>query len=100
MNEPRFGTWTPTSERLPDNNDPVNITWVNRDPEPYYKHIKDVPFTATGHYHYGKWWWYSSVCQDFLNEYGKSNFDAMSDSIEVIAWMPLPEPYREDGAGE
>ena len=87
--------WIPVSERLPDNTDPVNITWVNHNPESYYADIKDKPFTATGHYCNGRWWWYSVTCQDYLDEYGHWDIDAMDDAIEVIAWMPLPEPYKK-----
>lgn len=88
--------WIPVSERLPENTEPVNITWVNRKPEPYYADIKDKPFTATGHYCNGKWWWYSAVCQDYLDEYCECEMDEMDRDIEVIAWMPLPEPYKEE----
>lgn len=45
--------WIPCSERLPENNDPVNVTWVNHNPEVYYADIKDKPFTATAHYDNG-----------------------------------------------
>lgn len=86
--------WISVSERLPDNTDPVNITWVNHDPESYYADIKDKPFTATGHYCNGRWWWYSVTCQDYLDEYGRCDVDAMDDAIEVIAWMPLPSPFE------
>lgn len=88
--------WIPVSERLPDNTDPVNITWVNHNPESYYADIKDKPFTATGHYCNGRWWWYSVTCQDYLDEYGHWDIDAMDDAIDVIAWMPLPEPYKAE----
>lgn len=90
----KSGKWIPVSERLPENTYPVNITWVNHDPEPYYAIIKDKPFTATGCYCDGKWYWYSVTCQDYLDEYGHWDIDAMDDAIEVIAWMPLPEPYE------
>ena len=86
--------WIPCSERLPDNTDPVSITWVNHDPESYYADIKDKPYTATGHYCNGRWWWYSVTCQDYLDEYGRCDVDAMDDAIEVIAWMPLPSSYH------
>lgn len=90
-------TWIPVSERLPDNTDPVNITWVNHDPEPYYADIKDKPFTATGHYCNGRWWWYSANCQDYLDVYGRSfDVDSMDEAIEVIAWQPLPESYKAE----
>lgn len=92
--------WIPCSERLPEDNVPVNITWVNRDPEPYYANIKDVPFTATGVYFNGKWYWYSSTVEDYLHEYGRAEWDeieeAQAECIEVLAWMPLPEPFKEE----
>lgn len=91
--EPR---WIPVSERLPEDSDPVNITWVNRNPGGCYANIRDIPFTATGHYCNGKWWWFSMYCQDYLNEYGLCDTDAMDDNIEVIAWMPLPKPYKAE----
>lgn len=86
--------WIPISERLPEDLEPVNITWVNHNPESYYTDIKDKPFIGTGHYCNGRWWWYSVICQDYLNEYGRCAIDAMDDDIEVIAWMPLPESYK------
>ena len=92
--------WIPVSERLPNNTDPVNITWVNHDPESYYADIKDKPFAATGHYCNGKWWWYSVTCQDYLDEYGHWDIDAMDDAIEVIAWMPLPAPFEPQESEE
>ena len=88
--------WIPVSERLPEDYVPVNITWVNHNPDSYYADIKDVPFTATGICYKGKWYWYSAVCEDYLKEYGERyETDAVDADIEVTAWMPLPEPYRE-----
>ena len=92
--------WIPVSERLPEDLEPVNITWVNHNPESYYADIKDKPFTATGHYCNGRWWWYSVICQDYLNEYGQCDVDAMNDDIDVIAWMPLPQPYKAESENE
>jgi len=88
--------WIPCSERLPENNDPVNVTWVNHNPEVYYADIKDKPFTATAHYHNGRWYWFSSVTQDYLNEYDVWTPDLVDKDVEITAWMPIPEPYRED----
>lgn len=87
--------WIPCSERLPQTNDAVNITWINRKPELYYEDIKDKPFTATGHYHNGKWYWFSSVCKDYLDEYGDSEFDRIDKDIEIVAWCELLAPYTE-----
>lgn len=86
--------WIPCSERLPENMEPVNITWVNREPEPYYMHIKDKPFTATGIYFRGKWYWYSVTCEDMLGEYGENEIDEVADGIDIVAWMELPKPYE------
>ena len=87
--------WILCSERLPENYETVNITWINKKPVPYYEHIKDKPFMGTAIFHYGKWYWYSCVCEDYLRECGDSTCDRMDKDIEVIAWQPLPEPYKE-----
>ena len=86
--------WIPVTERLPENNDPVNVTWVNHNPEVYYMGIKDKPFTATAHYHRGHWYWYSSVTQDNLDEYGTWTPDLVDKDVEITAWQPLPEPFK------
>ena len=87
--------WIPVSKGLPETNDPVNVTWTNNDPAPYYADIKGKRFTACAHYHRGKWWWYSSVCQDLLDEYGSGPLDdEVDEAIEIIAWKPIGEPYK------
>lgn len=91
----RENQWIPCSERLPEDGIPVNITWVNRKPLSYYIDIKDKPFTATGIYYRGQWYWYSCVCEDLLYEYGRSESDAVDNDVEITAWMPLPESYKE-----
>lgn len=91
-----YSPWIPCSERLPEDLEPVNITWVNHNPEGYYADIKDKPFTATGHYCKGRWYWYSSTCQDYLEEYGRCDVDEIDTDIEVTAWMPLPQSYKAE----
>ena len=86
--------WIPCSERLPEDLEPVSITWVNHEPEPYYHDIKDRNFVATGIYYRGQWYWYSTTCADYLGEYGSNEIDKVDDAVEIIAWMPLPEPYQ------
>ena len=88
--------WIPVSERLPEDLEPVNITWVNHEPEPYYHDIKDRNFVATGIYYRGQWYWYSTTCADYLGEYGSNEIDKVDDAVEIIAWMPLPEPYKTE----
>lgn len=59
-----------------------------------------MPFTATGVYFKGKWYWYSSTVEDYLAEYGRAEWDeieeAMAGCIDVTAWMPLPKPWKEE----
>lgn len=45
--------WIPVSERLPEDCVPVNVTWINRNPDPYYKdirmfHLQILLFIAMG----------------------------------------------------
>ena len=89
------GGYIPCSERLPDECVPVNVTWINRNPESYYAKIKDVPFSATAVYYNSKWYWYSSTCVDYLREYGKNDFDLVDKDIDIIAWMELPRPFQK-----
>lgn len=92
------GEWIPVSERLPNDLEPVNITWINHEPGPYYKEIKGKPFTATGVYFNGQWYWWSTSCTDILAEYSHNFDDVIDTAIEVVAWQPLPKPYKEGGA--
>lgn len=94
------GWWIPVSERLPEDLEPVNITWVNHEPEPYYHDIKDRNFVATGIYYRGQWYWYSTTCADYLGEYGSNEIDKVDDAVEIIAWMPLPKPYEPQESEE
>lgn len=88
--------WIPVSERLQEDLEPVNITLVNHNPESYYADIKDKPFTATGVYFNGQWYWWSTLCTDILAEYSHNYDDIIDDDIEITAWMPLPKPYEAE----
>lgn len=92
--------WIPVSEKLPKDLEPVNITWVNHNPESYYENIKDKPFTATGIYFNGQWYWWTTSCADILAEYSDNYDEIIDDDIEIIAWQPLPKPYEEMRGGE
>ena len=89
-----YSPWISVSEKLPEDLEPVNITWVNHEPEPYYHDIKDKNFVATGIYYRGQWYWYSTTCADYLGEYGSNEVDKVDDAVEIVAWMPLPKPYK------
>lgn len=84
--------WISIKDRMPEDLKPVNVVWVNRKPEPYYANIIDKPFVATAIYFKGQWNWWSCTAEDLLAEYGKSMADKMDKSIEILFWMPLPEP--------
>lgn len=88
--------WIPVSEDLPKDIKPVQITWRNNDPETYYQDIKGKHFTGTAHYKDGKWYWYSDVTEDFLAEYGRCEMYEFVSAIEVVAWMPMAEPYEAE----
>lgn len=86
--------WIPCSERLPEDIRPVLVTWKNTDPASYYQYIVGKHFIGTAHYCKGKWYWYSSVTEDLLAEYGKCESEEFDEAIEAVAWMPLPSPYK------
>ena len=93
QHEPRQ-RWIPCSEKLPKDIKPVIVTWKNTDPKSYYQYIVGKHYIGTAHYKGGKWFWYSSVTEDLLAEYGRCDSEEFDEAIEVVAWMPLPKPYE------
>lgn len=65
--------WIPVSERLSEKNKDVIAT------------VKYSGFMGM----YGRW-----LKTAFIDDYGEWNGECIGG--EVIAWMPLPEPYKED----
>ena len=89
------GEWIPCREKMPKELERVNITWLNHNPPFYYQHIKDIPQTDTAVYYRGKWYWWDVAVIDILAEYGEDrNAEQIDKDIEVVAWMPLPKPYK------
>ena len=88
--------WIPVTERLPEDLEEVIVTWVNTNPESYYSDIKGIPFSGAAVFYNNNWYWYSSITQDILAEYGRCENMLIDDAIEITAWMPLPEPYMEE----
>lgn len=100
-NMPSTPQWIPCSERLPEDIGPVLVTWKNTDPASYYQYIVGKHFIGTAHYNRGKWYWYSSVTEDLLAEYGKCETEEFDEAIEAVAWMPLPKPWNmREGADD
>ena len=88
--------WISVTERLPEDLEEVNVTWVNHTPGQYYGFVKDKKYTGSAVYYKGSWYWYSAICADILAEYGSNEIEKIDDGIEVVAWMPLPEPYKSE----
>ena len=89
--------WIPVAERPPEEQVLVNVVWVNRVPELYYKKIKGVPFSDTACFYRGRWYWDSPAVLDLLAEYGEDKIDLVDEAVEVTHWMPLPEAPEEGG---
>lgn len=78
--QPKVNEWIPCSERLPEDNEMSE----------YYDSVivtLDNGRVANGCYrNYDKEWWVDA-------EDGKHN--SINATGHIIAWQPLPEPYRE-----
>ena len=68
--QPKKGEWIPVTERLPEEKQSV-LVWC-----PQYKNIYCAYLEKE------QWWIFGAFVQIVPNE--------------VIAWQPLPEPYKED----
>lgn len=90
--------WTPVTKGLPKDLEEVIVTWVNTNPESYYRDIEGIPFSGAAVFYDGDWYWYSNITQDILAEYGMYENMLIDDAIKITAWMPFPEPYKEEGS--
>ena len=87
--------WIPVSERLPEltihNNEPYIGEWDNSEPVLiYHKDDRYECRVIVGQYTNG----FSN--EDGSIEYGWIEINDANDIDNVIAWMPLPEPYTDD----
>ena len=73
MNDEKENGWIPVSERLPEKCEDV---------------LTSVKFTGC----LGRYGTFKKI--GHIDYYGKWSGDCIGG--EVIAWMPLPEPYKED----
>ena len=92
--------WIRTEDEMPREMEIVNITWVNRNPPPYYAEMKNVPQVATGLMMNGKWYWFSCYSENISEHKYLADADRMDKDTEVIAWLPLPSPYKESDDNE
>lgn len=72
-----YGTWIPCSERLPKDAEEYHVTQYNKNAVTEYC---DGYRTARIFFDDNGWW---------------DDIDVLA-GWEIIAWMPLPEPYREE----
>lgn len=80
-NQPKVGEWILCSERLPEEKiNPVTHDLYEYPVTADFRGVKDVRYYKFGKGH----WWHGAGVVDHL----------------VIAWMPLPEPYREEKKDE
>lgn len=112
--QPKVGEWIPCSERLPENEQEVEITYVKKHwktGEPLYFTCRafytdgtmnteesDYAWNETDNWEYNEnldayiipegWWESVSFAEEFF-----------SVDVPVIAWQPLPEPYKGESSG-
>jgi len=72
--------WISVEERLPKQDEMVLITIIRKD-ERYNK----IPFISIGYISWNNTVWWCA-----------HDGDCKSANVEVLAWMPLPEPYRAE----
>lgn len=93
--QPKVGEWIPCSERLPDDRD-------NR----FYmcaveNHEEDPPMFCQYEEEYGFGFWndiYDEHTLGFVDSEFKTNEELGYE--KVVAWMPLPKPYRPEEESE
>lgn len=74
--QPKVGEWIPCSERLPDRYCHCLVTRMNKYNDGFDIDVREDIFIELE----GIWWW-------------QSMFEGLTGNI--VAWMPLPEPYKE-----
>lgn len=80
--------WIPVMERLPEEDTEVLISYRYKEGEGDTDHV-NIDITSYGTTCFG--------CREIhtLKEWRRP-FDYFHANYEVIAWMPLPTPYREE----
>jgi len=72
--------WTPVTEALPEDTEFVLLTIRRLD-----KSYNQTPFISVGYISWNQSAWWCA-----------HDGDCETHNVEVLAWMPLPEPWRGD----
>lgn len=82
----KTGKWIPVTERLPEEDKEVLISYRYKEGEGDTSHA-DIDITTYGQMYFGG----NKVGN---NKHWRAPFEYFYSNYEVIAWMPLPEPYK------
>ena len=86
--------WIPVSERLPEEDTEVLITYCYKEGEGDTSHTY-VDITTYGDMYFG-----GNFVHDRVNgnrvKHWREPFEYFTSNYDVIAWMPLPEPYETE----
>ena len=88
---PSAQQWIPVTERLPEEDVEVLISYRYKEGEGDTSHT-DVDITTYGQMYFGG----NKVGN---HKHWRPPFEYFASNYEVVAWMPLPEPYREEDDG-
>lgn len=87
--ECKTGRWIPCSERLPEEDKEVLISYRYKEGEGDTSHV-EMDITTYGQMYFGG----NKVGN---HKHWRAPFEYFESNYEVIAWMPLPEPYKDGG---
>lgn len=81
--------WIPVTEKLPEKRGYYLVTIDDSGVQNVEIHeFRHTSIDPASEYYKGEYWWYDYDPYDceYCDDYG----------LDVVAWMPLPEAYRED----
>lgn len=85
---PSVQQWIPCSERLPEEDVEVLISYRYKEGEGDTSHT-DIDITTYGQMYFG-----GNKVGNY--KHWRAPFQYFESNYEVIAWTPLPEPYKEE----